>query len=150
MIIWGSKGRQMKLGSGEFNCPRCQAKRSYHHMRSTLYFTLYFIPLFRMRNLGEYTECQTCKQGFQMEILHYEPPTQTELMMASVQQELEAGLPLHMAHKKLVSNGVSETDAKQVIELASRGMTKTCKGCNFEYISTVTLCSNCGGRLELT
>jgi hypothetical protein len=103
-----------------------------------------------MRNLGEYTECQTCKQGFQMEILQYEPPTETELMIARVQQELEAGLPLHMAYKKLVSNGVNGTDAKQVTELASRGMTKTCKGCGFEYISAVTLCSNCGGRLELT
>jgi zinc-ribbon family len=150
MIIWGSKGRQMKLGSGELNCPRCQTRRTYHHMRSTVYFTLYFIPLFKTRDLGEYVECQTCKQGFQMDILQYEPPTQVQIMTAQVQDELEAGLPLHMAQKKLTSNGVSETDAKQIINTASRGLTKTCQGCSFEYISTVNLCSNCGGRLELT
>jgi hypothetical protein len=150
MIIWGSKGRQMKLGSGDFNCPKCQAKRPYNHMRSTLYFTLYFIPLFRMRNLGEYIECQTCKQGFQMEILQYEPPTQAQIITGQVEEELEAGLPLHMAQKKMTSNGVSEADAKQIISTASRGITKKCKDCGFEYISTVTLCSNCGGRLELT
>jgi zinc-ribbon family len=151
MIIWGSKGRQMKLGSGEFNCPRCGQKRSYHHMRSTLYFTLYFIPLFRMRNLGEYIECQTCKQGFQMEILQYEPPTRAQLLTAQTREDLEAGLPIHMAKKKLLSGGMSENEATTVIRAASRGgLTKKCQGCGFEYISTVTSCANCGGRLELT
>jgi zinc-ribbon family len=151
MIIWGSKGRQMKLGSGDFNCPKCQAKRPYNHMRSTVYFTLYFIPLFKTRDLGEYVECQTCKGSYKMEILNYEPPTEAQLMIANVQDELEAGLPLHMARKKLVSSGVSETQASEIIQAASRGgLTKTCQGCGFEYISTVTLCSNCGGKLELT
>jgi transcription elongation factor Elf1 len=150
MIIWGSKGRQMKLGSGEFNCPRCAAKRNYNHMRSAVYFTLYFIPLFKTRDLGEYIECQTCKQGYQMEVLQYEPPTQAQLIMTQVQEELGAGLPLHMAQKKLTSNSVSESEAKQIISTASRGLTKKCAGCSFEYISTVNLCSNCGGRLELT
>jgi transcription elongation factor Elf1 len=150
MIVWGSRGRQMKLGSGEFNCPRCNTKRTYTHKRSTVYFTLYFIPLFKVRDLGEYVECDTCKQSYEMSVLKYEPPTEAERMMASVQLELEAGLPIHMATKKLVSNGVSETDSKEVVRLASRGLSKTCTDCKFEYISTVTLCSNCGGRLELT
>lgn len=53
MIIWGSKMRYKTLGEGEFYCPRCAATRRYLHKSARRFFTLYFIPLIPMKDMGE-------------------------------------------------------------------------------------------------
>ena len=149
MIFFGSRSRQVKIGEGEFNCPVCNAERVYKHMRTTVYFTLYFIPLFPIRRLGEYITCQACNQAFDMRVLEYKPPSESELLVSQVQTELEAGMPIHMMEKKLLNNGQSAETAARTLEQASRKLLKTCTSCGFSYISTVTACTNCGGELKL-
>ena len=150
MLIWGTRGRQMKIGEGSFNCPQCQMERAHTHKRSSLYFTLFFIPIFPIRNLGEYVECDGCAQAFDVRVLEYVPPTEAESLSARVRQELETGLPIHMMEKKLSAEGVGPQESSAALEAATRGMLKTCGGCGFSYISTATLCSNCGGDLSLS
>jgi hypothetical protein len=60
MIIYGYRERAVDVATGEFYCPRCQARRAFKHKRMLRYFTLFFIPLFPLGRLGEYVECQTC------------------------------------------------------------------------------------------
>lgn len=74
IVIWGSRTRIIELGTGYFFCPRCNTKRWYVHKRAARYFTLYFIPLFQTRNLGEYIECGHCNQTYKPEVLNYKPP----------------------------------------------------------------------------
>lgn len=150
MIFFGSRGRQIKLGEGQFNCPHCQTERPYKHMRSTVYFTLYFIPLFPIRKLGEYILCESCNQALDMRVLDYEPPSEKELLVAQTKAELEAGMPIHMMEKKLLNTGLSAKTTTDILEHASRGLLKTCTDCSFSYISTVTACTNCGGTLKLS
>lgn len=69
MIIWGTKGRIKDIGSGQFLCPKCQAIRMYKHKQAGRYFTLYFIPLFKIKDLGEFIECQTCGGTFKTAVL---------------------------------------------------------------------------------
>ena len=38
--------------------------RPYKQKRVSKMFTLYFIPLFETKNLGEFVECQVCRSGF--------------------------------------------------------------------------------------
>lgn len=71
MIIWGSKGKEIKVEEGVFFCPRCQRQSRYIHKRLARYFTLYFIPLFQTKNLAEYIECQSCFTPFKPEVLEY-------------------------------------------------------------------------------
>ncbi len=149
MIFFGSRSRQIKLDEGQFNCPHCQAKRSYKHMRSTVYFTLYFIPLFPIRKLGEYILCESCNQALDMRVLDYEPPSEAELLISQVKAELESGMPIHMMEKKLLNSGHNPETTSRFLEQASRGLLKTCVDCGFSYISTVTACANCGGTLKL-
>jgi len=149
MIFFGSKARQREIGSGAFDCPNCQAHREYKQMQSSVFFTLYFIPLFKIRSLGDFVECKTCAQSFQMDVLNYELPSDEELVVQQVQVGLEAGLPVHMMEKKLANNGMAAEDISLVLEQASRGLLKSCMDCSFSYISTVTECANCGGKLEL-
>ncbi len=61
MIIWGSTGKRRQVGSGTFFCPACRQDAAYALMRVSRYFTLYFIPLFETRNLGEYVRCGSCQ-----------------------------------------------------------------------------------------
>lgn len=69
MIVWGSRGREKEVGSGTFVCPVCRAPRLYTRIRADRYFTLYFIPLFRTKHLGEYVRCSVCAGAFTPEVL---------------------------------------------------------------------------------
>ena len=71
-IIFGTRGVTMNKDQGQFNCPRC-GHCDYKHKRVRCFFTLYFIPLIPMHQLGEYVECQTCQGTYQVEILQYDP-----------------------------------------------------------------------------
>lgn len=69
MIIYGHKSREIEVSSGQFHCPKCDDQRPYIHKQVARYFTLFFIPLFKTKTLGEYVECQVCRRAFKPEIL---------------------------------------------------------------------------------
>ena len=71
MIIWGSKGKTKVAERGTFMCPTCNSLQRYEHHVTGKYFTLYFIPLFKTKTLGEYVECQSCFMTFKPEVLEY-------------------------------------------------------------------------------
>ena len=74
MLIWGSKGREKQLSQGQFFCLKCNGLRPDKEKRVSKMFTLYFIPLFETKNLGEFVEYQVCRSGFDPHIL--EPASQ--------------------------------------------------------------------------
>jgi transcription elongation factor Elf1 len=69
VIIFGSKGKTKVVGRGKFMCPRCQAVRLYQHKKVTEHFTLYFIPIVKIDDLGEYIECTECATRYHTSIL---------------------------------------------------------------------------------
>jgi hypothetical protein len=73
MIIYGHKSREVEIASGQFHCPKCDDQRPYIHKRVAQYFTLFFIPLFKIKTLGEYVECQVCRHAFKPESLGLAP-----------------------------------------------------------------------------
>ncbi len=77
IIILGTKVRVIERSSGEFNCPNCNSLRPYKLKRYAKYFTLFFIPLFQIKNLGEQVECQKCFMSFKPKVLERSPKTQT-------------------------------------------------------------------------
>ena len=77
IIILGSKVRVIERSSGEFYCPNCNTRRPYKVKRYVKYFTLFFIPLFQIKNLGEQVECQKCLMSFRPKVLKHAPKTQT-------------------------------------------------------------------------
>ena len=80
MIIYGTRGKNVHVDSGEFTCPRCADEQSYKHIEVKNYFTLYFIPLIPMGKAGEYIECEGCGGTFAPEILTYDPEAEREEM----------------------------------------------------------------------
>ena len=77
IIILGIKVREIERSSGEFYCPHCHTSRPYKLKRYAKYFTLFFIPLFQLKNLGEQVECQKCFMSFNLKVLEHSPKIKT-------------------------------------------------------------------------
>jgi len=73
LIIFGTRGVTYPAGKGEFHCPHCGATRPYEHKRVRRFLTLYFIPIVPLDLLGEYVECQTCKDTYKPAVLTETP-----------------------------------------------------------------------------
>ena len=71
MIIFGIKVREIQTASGRFFCPSCKTDRSYRQLKHARYFTLYFIPLFQTKALGEQVRCDHCRSDYATSILNY-------------------------------------------------------------------------------
>jgi len=54
MIIWGRRALTSTVFRGTSYCPECSQQRAYSRRRMRRFFTLYFIPLFPTKTLGEY------------------------------------------------------------------------------------------------
>ena len=86
MIIYGTRGKEVNIGSGQFDCPRCQSSQSYNHKQIKRYFTLYFIPLIPMGTAGAHIECQGCGGTYAPEILTYDPEAEREQNAATMRR----------------------------------------------------------------
>ncbi len=148
MIIWGSRGREIEQGRGEFNCPQCDAQQHFRQVRVSTYFTLYFIPLFETQHHGDYVECQSCRMQFNPAVLSYTPPTATERMVASIQADLNSGTPLQMARTKLVNEKIEPAIADELVAAAAGTALHSCASCRLTYVPTIQKCSICGGALH--
>lgn len=73
LIIFGTRGVTSSVASGDFNCPSCETRRPYVHKRVRRFFTLYFIPLIPLDTIGEYVECQHCRDTYKPAVLEYDP-----------------------------------------------------------------------------
>lgn len=147
MIIWGSSGREVHVGEGQFHCPQCDGTQPFFHKRIARYFTLYFIPLFPIANYGEHIQCGSCGGQYEMDVLNYRPPSQGERMALSLRTDLDSGLPLHMAQQKMISAGLDKETAQKMVEFAAEKPYSYCGKCNFYFRQTVRACTSCGGQL---
>jgi len=143
MIIWGWKSRNRELSSGEFHCPGCDAPREYRHFRVARYFTLYFIPLFPYRTLGEYVECQRCRRAYNETVLEHRPEAEAVPGRAAVRRDLESGTPLEVARRKLVYAGMDKREAEGLVVSAAGEARWACEACRLSYVDAVVRCSNC-------
>lgn len=82
-LVWGFRGRNKKMSEGEFYCPDCGTYRIYFLMMVKRWFTLYWIPLFPTKELGEFAECQSCKSTFNKGVLTFDPKGDAEKFEAA-------------------------------------------------------------------
>lgn len=152
MIIFGTKARQKTVGAGQFYCPRCQVQRAYERKKARRYFTLYFIPVIPMDELGEFVECQTCHMAFTPDVLSMKPAprklTVTE-MLNTVKKLLEVdAMPVEYLVRDLTAAGLDREVALATIRDQIGDGRKTCPNCGLTYAPAVTTCSECQQPLE--
>jgi hypothetical protein len=86
MIIWGSRGLDLKGQPGTFFCPQCNAERDYERRKVQRFFTLYFIPLIPLEVVHESIGCRTCRQHFTLAVLQYDPRAEREQLANELNQ----------------------------------------------------------------
>jgi hypothetical protein len=148
MLIWGSKGRNKKLGEGSFFCPHCRTNTVYYHYQTGRYFTLYFIPLFKTKTLGEYIECQRCHSGYETSILERKFDNTALEALQSIRSSLSKGIPVQKYIGMMVANDIEKSNAENWVMLATGGKFSKCKKCNLLYSTEVSICPDCGSVLE--
>jgi hypothetical protein len=121
-------------------------------MQRGQYFSLYFIPVFRIKDLGQAVVCQHCEQAFDPVVLTRKAPIEQTLsardrLILSIRKELEEGMPVHMMKRKLISQKMDEPSVDHYVGEALDGKVVTCKECGFEYIAGVERCLNCNREL---
>ena len=72
-FIAGIKGDTTTVARGEFFCPRCNTYTRYNHNQVHEKATVFFIPVIKLRQLGEYIECQSCDSTYEIGVLEYDP-----------------------------------------------------------------------------
>jgi hypothetical protein len=73
LIIFGFRVLYRTIGQGTFHCQRCGGDREYRHRVGRRWFTLFFIPVIPLNNLGEFVVCTTCKTRYQAGVLAQQP-----------------------------------------------------------------------------
>lgn len=158
MIIYGSKGRTTTVGRGIFFCPKCQRQTNYKHERAGKYFTLYFIPIIKTKDLGDFIECQSCYLTFKPEVLHmsaqFERDIQSEQRVARViadlRKQLDSGVPIQALAQGLSEAGMPEDVLKQIIFAATNGKLSECSQCGLTFAAGIRYCSICGKQISIT
>ncbi|MBN1429725.1 MAG: zinc-ribbon domain-containing protein [Anaerolineae bacterium] len=157
MIIFGTRVRHKHIGEGEFFCPKCQANRRYAHKQAVRSFTLYFIPIFPIQQLGEFIECQTCgvtlepaaRQTRQKPAARL-PSAQQDLgsMMNSIKSRLDKGFPVEHMIRELTAANLDLEIARGAVQGAIGKNVKVCEKCNLAYSPAAGQCAECGRELR--
>lgn len=112
MIIFGWRSRARIVSSGSFICPRCGDKRWYSEISVRRWFTLFFIPLIPLDQLGSYIECRFCGSTYQQGVLKTPRPASAPRDSAEI-----AGRPRDDANPQLTQPFVSSTTEEAIRRL---------------------------------
>ena len=68
-VIFGIALRTKQLGSGSFLCPLEKEQKGYRHIGQSEWFSLFFIPILKVRDGQSYVECQSCGSRYPASVL---------------------------------------------------------------------------------
>ena len=101
MIIFGSAARERWIEAGSFRCPACRTQQRYDRFALRRYFTLYFIPIIPLGQLGEQIACAGCSSRFAPDVLF--GPQSGEPILAEVADGPHAAFPTNYPASSLPS-----------------------------------------------
>jgi hypothetical protein len=151
MIIFGTKARHKTIGTGQFYCPRCQTQRTYERKKAKRYFTLYFVPIIPMGDMGEFVVCQTCHTAFETAVLASKAPQHKMSlaeMLNSVKSLLDSGTPVEYMVRDLTAAGLDREIALKTIDGQIGATRKMCSHCGLTYTPTVDTSAECQNPLK--
>lgn len=119
LIIFGTRGVTYSVTTGEFWCPSCGVKRRFDHKRVRRFFTLYFIPIIPLDTLGEYVECDHCKDTFNPEVLTIDPEKDKKDFVAEFAHAVKRVMVLMMLADGEIADEELET-IRQVYEKVAK------------------------------
>ncbi|MDF2691958.1 MAG: hypothetical protein K0S65_341 [Labilithrix sp.] len=124
LIIFGTRGVTYSAGRGEFHCPGCDNRRPYDHKRVRRFFTLYFIPIVPLDVLGEYVECQHCRDTYKPDVLSYDPSAGKKRFEAEFHSAVKRVMVLMMMADGRIDAEEVETIRQVFGKLANRDVSQ--------------------------
>ena len=124
LIIFGTRGVTYSAGTGQFHCPGCDQKRAYDHKRVRRFFTLYFIPIIPLDVIGEYVECQHCRDTYKPDVLSYDPSAGRKQFEAEFHAAVKRVMVMMMMADGKIDDEEVETIRQVFGKLSSREVTK--------------------------
>jgi tellurite resistance protein len=119
LIIFGTRGVTSSVATGDFWCPSCRTKRRFDHKRVRRFFTLYFIPIVPLDVLGEYVECDHCRDTFTPEVLAVDPESNKKEFVAEFAHAVKRVMVLMMLADGRIDDEELET-IRQVYEKVAK------------------------------
>ena len=150
MIIFGTKAKFETISQGMFYCPHCQAQRSYLLKRGRKYFSLYFIPIIPMGDLGEFVECGTCGITYAPAVLTHKvskPQPDAVRLLNTIKRQLDNGIALEYLVRDLTSDGLDRDVANNLVNTVAGEGRKLCPRCELTFIAGFAQCQECGAAL---
>ena len=109
--------KEIAFAVPEFYCPNCHTRRSYEVKPFWEVNMVYVVPLFGTDNLTHLIECQSCKNGFDPEIM--KPSNQTLFrLVATTRSQILTGTSPGSLKVRLMSDGLKEEVVDLLIMLA--------------------------------
>lgn len=105
-VLFGTRGITATKDTGDFHCPECGQERSYRTRAVRRFFTLFFIPVIPLDEIGRYVECETCEGTYRPEVLDFDPAAQR----AQVEAEFHGAAKLVMIHMVLADGEVDDAE----------------------------------------
>jgi uncharacterized tellurite resistance protein B-like protein len=134
MIIFGTKGRSIKMDSGEFHCPNCNTPRTYNKKYVQDWFTLYFIPTFPVGSKkNEHIECEECSSIYHLDVIDHKPGLNDEEMASEYEKALQNVLCLMI----IADNKVEDEEIKTVSDIFNK-LTNDKKLSKIKITKTIT------------
>jgi uncharacterized tellurite resistance protein B-like protein len=109
-VLFGTKGVTSTKGRGSFFCPQCSGERQYKHQHVRRFFTLFFIPLIPLDELGNYVECQACTGTYKPEVLSFDPTAERRRIDA----EFHGAIKVVMIHMLLADGEVEDAEIEAI------------------------------------
>ena len=79
-LIFGWRTIAQTISSGEFSCPGCGQDQLYETKSYRRWFTLFFIPVIPLNDLGEAVVCTACESEYEIGVLSI--PTRRQMLQA--------------------------------------------------------------------
>ena len=115
MIIFGTKGRAIKMDSGTFQCPNCKDNKDYQKKYVQNWFTLYWIPIFPVgEKKDEHIECDACSNIYHTDVIDYKPGLNEKEIESEYQKALKHVLCLMI----VADHNVDDKEGKLLMKTA--------------------------------
>lgn len=115
-VIFGTRGVKSTQERGSFYCPQCRDTCSYEKKSVRRFFTLFFIPVIPLDQIGEYVECAGCAGTFKETVLSYDPQAEQRRFEAEFQKAMKQ----LMIHMLLADGRVDDSELDAVSDIYER------------------------------
>lgn len=142
MFIFFGWGRQTIKNFGpvfENQCTNCNSKKYWNLVRSTTWFTLFFIPVIPYE-VKYYLLCPACEHGIQLDRQKY-----YELKI--IAENNKALINGQITQAQYISNVSSVSAGSSATNNTVASNNGVCGNCGKQHAAGIKFCKNCGAKL---